>query len=458
VAGINLFTESYGGIMGPIFARFLDQQNELRQSGLLPISTLEIELHSLGIINGLIDQQIQMPFYPKFANNNSYGISASDLTTTYNALSSIDAPNGCLALIELCRSMMYSSDPDGYGNNQTVNEACATAQTSCNSIQNLYLSSGLSVYDIRQTDPSPFPSQAYVEYLNTYQVQQSIGSMVNYTDSSNAVFNAFIKTGDIIRDEPLSDLTYLLSKNVRISLIYGDADYVCNWKGGEAVSIALANSLNTYATAFPSSGYAEVIVNGSYIGGSVKQFGNLSFVRVYDAGHQAPAYQPETVFTIFTRVILGTNVATGQPVDLTTFNTSGPQESLKMNKAGSSAKPICWIRSPNMTCSSNQLSAILAGQGVVINGIWYQKPSDFRQQPSTVVAGQPGSTPTAIWGNSSNVVSATIPLTGVYTATSTPIQKAMAVHHDVPWVFLFITSYIAIVSQIPMTTRRLAFR
>lgn len=444
--------------MGPVFARFLDRQNELRRSGLLPEKTLEIELTSLGVINGLIDQKVQMPFYPRFANNNTYGISALDLTTTYNALSTITAANGCIALIDRCRTMMNTDDPNGYGNIQAVNDACAAAQMACNLIENLYLPSGLSVYDIRQKNPSPFPSQAYVEYLNTRQVQQSIGSMVNYTDSSNAVFQAFIKTGDVIRDDPLSDLAYMLNKNVRISLIYGDADYICNWKGGEAVSTALANSLDTYATSFSSAGYAEVVVNNSYIGGSVKQFGNLSFVRVYDAGHQVPAYQPETVFTVFTRVILGTNIATGQPIDLATFNTSGPQESLKMNTYGASASPICWVRSPNMTCTSNQLSAMLSGQGVVINGIWYQKPSDFRQPSSSVNAGQPGSTPTVIQGNSTTIASATIPLTGVYTATSTSIQKAAAEHHNVPWVFLLITSYIAVVAQIPMATRRLVFQ
>ena len=66
--------------MGPVFAKFFEDQNELRKKGLLPSSILEIKLATLGIINGFIDQKIQMPFYPKFANNNtSWRSVASDI-------------------------------------------------------------------------------------------------------------------------------------------------------------------------------------------------------------------------------------------------------------------------------------------------------------------------------------------------------------------------------------------
>jgi carboxypeptidase C (cathepsin A) len=430
---LNLFTESYGGIMGPVFAKFFEDQNQLRASGTLPPSTLVIHVSSLGIINGLIDQKIQMPFYPQFASNNTYNIAAINLMTYYNAMTNLTLPGGCIDLISGCRSAMDSADPNGYGNIPAVNEACEAAQLACNLIQNLYLPSGLSIYDIRQQSPSPFPSNAYVEYLNSRQVQQSIGSAVNYTDSSLTVFNNFIQTGDVIQDDPLIDLSYLLSNNVRIALIYGDADYICNWMGGQAVANALASTVNRYTSPFAGAGYAEVVVNQSYIGGSVKQFANLSFVRIYDAGHQVPAYQPETAFTIFTRVILGTSVATGENIDSTSFQTDGPSQSLRTSKAGSSLDPVCWIRSPNISCSTQQLTNMLAGKGVVMNGIWYEQPSDFQQPASSVTAGKPGSTPSPIRGsNATPASSSTIPLTGVYTATATPTPSSIANIHTLP--------------------------
>lgn len=33
-------------------------------------------MDTLGIINGIIDEQIQAPYYPEFAVNNTYGIKA----------------------------------------------------------------------------------------------------------------------------------------------------------------------------------------------------------------------------------------------------------------------------------------------------------------------------------------------------------------------------------------------
>lgn len=37
---------------------------------------VQLEFHTLGIINGLIDEAIQAPYYPEFARNNTYGIKA----------------------------------------------------------------------------------------------------------------------------------------------------------------------------------------------------------------------------------------------------------------------------------------------------------------------------------------------------------------------------------------------
>jgi len=68
--------------------------------------------------------------------------------------------------------------------------------------------------------------------------------------------------------------------------------------GGELLSLAIPYD---NATSFADAGYAPVIVNDTYIGGQVRQYGNLSFTRVYEAGHEVPAYQPETAYRIFTR-------------------------------------------------------------------------------------------------------------------------------------------------------------
>ena len=434
--GINLFTESYGGKYGPLFAAHFESQNALRRSGKVPRNkTLEIRLASLGIIQGCLDDAVQGKFYPIFANNNTYGIKALSLTDQQNAASSYLGASGCQQQIQTCRDAVTSMDTDNEGDVSWVNQLCEDAQASCSTtVVRPYLTSERSIYDITQMMPSPFPPSTYLEYLNTAELQSAIGVAVNYTESNSAVGNAFLQTGDYHRGEQIRDLSYLLSLGVRVALIYGDRDYICNWLGGEAVSFAVAAQSPAYSP-FYSAGYASIVVNSSYVGGVVRQYGNLSFSRIYDAGHLVPAYQPETAFTVFSRVILGTDLSFGQPVDLGTYRTNGTANATYTSKAPESAKPTCWIRNINNTCTDEHKKRILKGEGAVVNGVLYDKASDWRTPALSVSvgAGYPGSMPPAMTATSvqssgpDDAASALddVP-TGVYTATAlpTPPQKA----------------------------------
>ncbi len=233
----------------------------------------------------------------------------------------------------------------------------------------------------------------------------------------------------------MSQLAYLLSINVRVALIYGDRDFVCNWLGGEAISFAVASQLPSY-TPFNAAGYAAIRVNDSYVGGAVRQYGNLSFSRVYDAGHLVPAYQPETAFTIFTRVIMGTDVSTGNRINLTTFGTQGDANATYTNPAPTSPNPTCWVRNLANTCSEKQKNLLRGGQGVVINGVLYEKGSDWKAPASSVsiAIGVPGTLPPAMTATVSTGMesvpagtSSTSSLpTGVYVATGSPTSKPSA--------------------------------
>ena len=84
--------------------------------------------------------------------------------------------------------------------------------------------------------------------------------------------------------------------------MYGDRDYQCNCEsrlvavivsqetdvpfpgiGGEEVSLAI-NS--TYTDGFRAAGYANLETHDTYVGGVVRQYGNFSFTRVFEAGHE----------------------------------------------------------------------------------------------------------------------------------------------------------------------------
>ncbi len=233
------------------------------------------------------------------------------------------------------------------------------------------------------------------------------------------------EAGDILRGTQISSLAGLLSSEIRVALIYGDADYICNWLGGEAVSLEIASQLPSYSR-FPNAGYADIIINDTYVGGTVRQFGNLSFSRIYDAGHLVPAYQPETAFTVFTRIIQGTDISTGESVNLTEFNTTGPADAAYMNEMPPSAEPTCWIRAIARSCTDEQKALMLVGKGTVIGGVFYEEEDDYEPPDTSIDAGVPGSLPTssAQFSNDEDA-STTVAVTGVYVATASPIRRNM---------------------------------
>jgi carboxypeptidase C (cathepsin A) len=412
--GVHLFAESYGGRYGPAFASLWEEQNRLLNSSISRNKTIEIHLSSLGIVNGCVDDLIQAPFYPVMAVNNSYGLTAINPIRAQLAAASFGAQGGCKDLIEQCRLAVDAQDPDHDGDVAEVNSICASAYNSCNTnVLQPYFDAGRSVYDIGHYLPEPFPPSTYLEYLNTASTLQAIGSPVNFTQTNKQVISAFTATGDYERNALIPAISELLRSGIRVGFMYGDRDYICNWYGGEAVSLAVAAATSPdYAIRFPAAGYAPIITNDSYIGGDVRQYGNLSFSRIYDAGHAAPAYQPETSFEIFARIMKGTSVSTGAEIDLSSYNTTGPLNSTHTNTLPKSPAPTCWVRNIPETCTIDQKNKIIEQEGMVINGIHYdsapaQSSPAESQTPRKVTSG-------------GVVVTSTTVVTGFYTATATP--------------------------------------
>jgi hypothetical protein len=418
VMGVHLFAESYGGKYGPAFATLWEKQNLLRSNGTLSKNTtFDINLASLGIVNGCVDDLIQSPYYPVMAVNNTYGLTAINPTRATLANASFYAHGGCKDLINQCRTAVVTQDPENDGDVAVVNSLCSNAYQSC--LQNVmepYFDAGRSVYDIAHLLPDPFPPSTYLEYLNDASFLAAIGSPVNFTQTNQQVVTAFTSTGDFEREALVPNIAKLLNSGVRVGFIYGDRDYICNWLGGEAISLAVAAQTSPlYAQLFPAAGYAPIIVNTSYIGGVVRQYGNLSFSRIYEAGHSVPAYQPETAFQVFARIMVGTSVSTGAAIDLSVYNTSGPANATQTFSLPASPSSTCWIRNIPETCTEDEKNMIIANEGVIINGILYSASSDWSSPTSS-------STPAA--GSQSSgtytVTTTTEVLTGLFTATSTP--------------------------------------
>ena len=86
---------------------------------------------------------------------------------------------------------------------------------------------------IRHPYADPDPPNYFEDYLNLPEVQNAIGVNLNYTEANNDIYWAFQETGDFVYPNFIEDLEMLLDTGVRVSLYYGDADYICNWFGGQ---------------------------------------------------------------------------------------------------------------------------------------------------------------------------------------------------------------------------------
>ena len=132
------------------------------------------------------------------------------------------------------------------------------------------LDEGFGGFDIAHPALDPFPPTNYFGFLNQRWVQAALGVPLNSSLLAPELSLTFRETGDPARGGFVESLGALLDQGIGITLMYGDRDYMCNWIGGENVSLAIPYSL---ATDFKRAGYQPVQVNKTYVGGQVRQVG-----------------------------------------------------------------------------------------------------------------------------------------------------------------------------------------
>lgn len=190
----------------------------------------------------------------------------------------------CLPLLQQC--------PGTTG----TNSACVNADNTCyNDIEGPLSSvADFDVYDIRAPSNDPNPPETYVTYLQSAAVVKAIGAKSTYGECPNAPYNKFANSGDDSRTF-LPTLSTVVQSGITVLIWAGDADWICNWFGGLATAEAITYS---GSAAFKSKAVANYNVNG-VAGGTFKSVGNLSWLRVFGAGHEVPFYQPALALQVF---------------------------------------------------------------------------------------------------------------------------------------------------------------
>ncbi|QRW00147.1 Serine carboxypeptidase [Ceratobasidium sp. AG-Ba] len=262
-----IWTESYGGHYGPTFASYFLDQNAAIAAG--TIAGTKINLKVLSVGNGLTDPYSQYPGYVKYAQSNPYHALVSS-STIKSANNSLYQSGGCMSQIAKCNNGGSDSD-------------CSNAQSYCNSKVLSPLSGNYNVYDVRTTSDS-YPYDP-TSYLSSSTIKSKIGAQSGWSTTSYAVYYNFADTGDWMKNSR-PYLEKVINAGVRVLLLDGDADYICNYVGFESMVDALQTQ---FTSLYKQQAWTTWTVAGTATG-QYKNAGTLSYLRVSEAGHEVPAY------------------------------------------------------------------------------------------------------------------------------------------------------------------------
>ena len=254
-------------------------------SEILTNSTGKINLKSILVGNGLTDPYTQYAYYgPMACGKGGYPavLSSSACQSMANALPS------CQKQIQACY--------DG-GSAST----CGRAFDNCNNaFFGPYQRTGRSVYDVR--DNAPEITSYADQYLSQQRVKDALGAELDggFQDCDGGVYQNFENTGDWMK--PIHKKVPGILAKIPVLIYAGDADWICNWLGNQAWTNALDWPGKTAFNNAPITG-----VNGAdgkeY--GKVKNAQGFAFLRVYQAGHEVPSYQPKASLNFFNRWLGG---------------------------------------------------------------------------------------------------------------------------------------------------------
>eukprot|EP00658_Telonema_sp_P-2_P054108 TRINITY_DN4302_c0_g1_i1.p1 TRINITY_DN4302_c0_g1~~TRINITY_DN4302_c0_g1_i1.p1 ORF type:complete len:446 (+),score=94.73 TRINITY_DN4302_c0_g1_i1:62-1399(+) len=254
-----IFGESYGGHFAPATAHRIGSS---------------LNLKGLGVGNGLTDPLVQYKYYPEMAYNYSIQYQGRPTITeeTYSQMTA--ALPSCLSKISAC---------------QSNTDACADAQAECNNAEmGPYQQTGLNPYDIREkckVPPLCYDFSDVEGFLSQDKVKSALGVRkdIQWQSCNFTVNSAF--ASDWMKDFQ-STVPDLLANGTRVLIYAGDVDFICNWLGNRAWTLAL-----------PWSGHDGFNAEGEHAwkaaSGTARTHGGLTFLQVHNAGHMVPLDQPE---------------------------------------------------------------------------------------------------------------------------------------------------------------------
>ncbi|KAJ3411561.1 hypothetical protein HDV05_002030 [Chytridiales sp. JEL 0842] len=287
---MHVFGESYAGHYVPAIGKAIVAGNLNGGE-----ERFQVKLKSVGIGNGWVNPIVQWESSPDMLCDTKYGPVVEE-SVCENMRSKYPT---CKRLGDVCERFQTTL-------------TCLPALTYCESNFGLPASAGRNYYDLRMKcgdmfDCYPILKDAEV-FLNNPDVQKVLGVNRPFKTCSDTVSRRFVMTADGAKSYD-GDVAYLLEEGVKVLVYNGDADYACHWMG----NVAWLNKMEwSGAEGFRNAkllpwSLSEEDGNAS---GEFRTFGNLTWLRIYEAGHMVPYDQPIVSLIMLTLWIGGATAFT----------------------------------------------------------------------------------------------------------------------------------------------------
>lgn len=198
----------------------------------------------------------------------------------------------CVSMIETCNR----------GDSMINNFACQSAFLLCNSgLTSPYQMTGLNPYDIRkqcEVRPLCYDFSYIQKWLNKEETKRALHVDEEHSHSWNSCnFGINMKFHvDWMKDfSPY--VADLLNDGIPALIYAGDVDFICNYLGSRAWTLALAWD---GSDAFAAAG--EHDWKGA---GLARTARGLTYLQVYDAGHMVPSDQPDVALDMISNFLQG---------------------------------------------------------------------------------------------------------------------------------------------------------
>jgi len=287
--GFYIIGESYGGHYVPNVMNYIYKQNKAGSGTYIP-------LKGFGIGNGLTDPYIQFEYYA---------------TMAYNSSTAINSPYSGIPISKSLFDRMTSNIPKcqqeiNLCNTKGDNNDCDQAYSTCmNDEISPVTNTGVNPYnlDIKCQVPGLcYDFSADTTWLNNKTVQKQIGVDMEW-ESCNTLVNIRLQA-DWMKDYQQL-ITEPIENGIRAVIYAGDLDFICNWLGNQAWSLALPwNGQKEFNTTQP----VAWMVNNKQAGTirQAKGINNFTFVRVFQAGHMVPMDKPIPALQLVNQFISNT--------------------------------------------------------------------------------------------------------------------------------------------------------